>query len=45
MKRAVILFAIIFLTTLLLPMITLIKPASNGNELVTLFNSCVYFLV
>ena len=45
MRRAIILFLIIFATTLLIPAITLIKPASNGSKLVTLFNACLYFFV
>lgn len=39
MKRAVILFIIVFAVTLLLPMITMIKPQGQDSELVTLFNS------
>lgn len=41
MKRAMIIYLIIFLATLLIPMLSMIKPpqADTSSELVTLFNS------
>ena len=46
MKRAVIIYAIIFLATLLIPLISMIKApqGENSSELVTLFNSAAVLL-
>lgn len=46
MKRAMIIYAIIFLATLLIPMLSMIKTPepSDSSELVTLFNSAVFLL-
>lgn len=45
MKRAMIIYAIIFLATLLIPMLSMIKPqADTSSELVTLFNSASVLL-
>lgn len=46
MKRAMIIYAIIFLATLLIPMLSMIKPAepNDTSELVTLFNSASVLL-
>ncbi|WP_294773050.1 hypothetical protein [uncultured Eubacterium sp.] len=46
MKRAMIIYLIIFLATLLIPMLSMIKPAepNDTSELVTLFNSASVLL-
>ena len=46
MKRAMLIYAIIFLATLLIPMLSMIKPpqADTSSELVTLFNSASVLL-
>ena len=46
MKRVMIIYLIIFLATLLIPMLSMIKPAepNNTSELVTLFNSASVLL-
>lgn len=46
MKRAMIIYIIIFLATLLIPMLSMIKPAepNDTSELVTLFNSASVLL-
>lgn len=46
MKRAMIIYLIIFLATLLIPMLSMIKPAepNDTSELVTLFNNASVLL-
>ncbi len=46
MKRVMIIYLIIFLATLLIPMLSMIKPAepNDTSELVTLFNSASVLL-
>lgn len=44
MKRAVIIYIIIFLSTLLIPLFSLIKTSTSTNELVTLFNDAAILL-
>ena len=46
MKRAMIIYLIIFLATLLIPMLSMIKPAepNDTSELVTIYNSALISL-
>ncbi len=39
MKKALILFVILFAVTLLIPMISITKSNPTNNEMVTIFNS------
>lgn len=43
MKKAAIIFIIVFLATALIPLYTFFKPKDKGenSELVTLFSSCI----
>lgn len=45
MKKALIIFAVLFLATLAIPAIAAFTktPAENANELATLFPQCKYF--
>lgn len=39
MKKAMVIFVIIFLVTALIPLLSMVKPQSNDKEVVTIFNS------
>lgn len=39
MKKVLIIFGIIFITTLLIPLISMVDKSNNQNEMVTIFNS------